>query len=159
MKSAKKCILHIGLVAAIVLLVAGCERSQSAQEPSELKPAEEITVREDVLLKLSEEEGKHCLTVTNQGQEPLNHGNAGTALLQVNRDGTWYVVPMLPDWGYTLEGYTLKPGQSYSGAFFWDAYGELPDGDYRLAFGFNQDYPDLTYAVTEFSLEDGAVTY
>lgn len=159
MKSAIKHMLHMGLAVAAVVLVTGCDGRQSAQEPFELRPAEEITVREDVLLELSEKEGKFCLIVTNQGQETLKHGNSGSVSLQVNQDGTWYNVPMLPDWGYTLEGYTLEPGQSYSGGFSWDAYGELPDGDYRLVFGFNQNYPDLTYAVTKFSLEDGTVTY
>lgn len=158
MKSAIKRMLYLGLAAAAALLMTGCDGRQSAQEPSEWKPAEEITVREDVLLELSEKEGKSCLIVTNQGQETLKHGNTGTVLLQVNQDGTWYNVPMLPDWGYTLEGHILEPGQSYSGGVSWEAYGELPDGDYRLAFGLTQEDPDSTYAVTEFSLEDGAVT-
>lgn len=177
-----KRMLPIVLMAATVLSMAGCAERQSGFgsselkpaegvatreddkhqpgfESSDLKPAEEITVREDVLLELSEEEGKPCLTVTNQGQETLMHGNSGAASLQINRDGTWYAVPMLPDWGYTLEGYTLGPGQSYSGTFYWDAYEELPDGDYRLVFDFVQDYPVRTYAVAEFSVENGSVAY
>lgn len=177
-----KRMLPIVLMAVTVLLMAGCVERQSGLDsseleseegvatreddkhqpgfdPSDLKPAEEITVRNDVLLELSEEEGKPCLTVTNQGQETLMHGNAGTADVQVELDGNWYYVPTIQGWGHTDEGYDLEPGQSYSGTFYWDAYVELPDGDYRLVFGFVQDYPVLTYAVAEFSVENGSVEY
>lgn len=92
MKSAIKHMLHMGLAAAAVVLMTGCDGRQSAQEPFELKPTEEITVREDVLLELSEKEGKLCLIVTNQGQETLKQGNSGSVSLQVNQDRTCYNV-------------------------------------------------------------------
>lgn len=155
-RSAVKQLLRIVLATTAVLSMTGCDEQQSGFDLSELTQAKEITVQDDILMELSEKDGRPCLTVTNQSQKTLEHGNAGSASLQANLEGTWYRVPMLPNWGVTAEGYTLAPGQSYSGTIPWDAYGKLPDGDYRLAFEF---FPPHTCAVTEFSIEDGAVVY
>ena len=101
-------------------------------------------------------------TVTNEGEYELEHGNGGGAGLQVCLDGRWYGVPMVTGNHYavTAEAYMLRPGKSYSSTLFLEGYGELPAGEYRLAFGFDRPIgTNYGFAADEFwILEDGTLT-
>ena len=115
--------------------------------------------RPEVVLKLSLEQGELSVSVTNQGQEALYHGNMGysATLQQRGADGQWRVANGVDKIIATTEGHILKPGQTYSSAFSFAPYGQLSDGDYRIVFFLDRANHESVQASAELSIQDGKV--
>lgn len=58
--------------------------------------------------------------------------------VDVQLDGHWYQVPCR-DYVTSGVGMNIAPGEQYSFTPYMQAYGTLPDGRYRLCFGYWQD--------------------
>jgi len=76
-------------------------------------------------------------------------------------DGRWYGVPARSGghYGVTAEGYSLEPGESYACKFSFEPYGDLPDGEYRIAFQCTVAPHDgeSHWAFADVSIRDGEV--
>lgn len=103
-------------------------------------------------------------TVTNYSGQALSHSNGGGAGLEVLLDGVWYGVPTVSGAHYavTAEGHTLPDGESYSYTLWREKYGDLPDGTYRVVFGFSPAAsaagtpPSCGFSAAVFQMKDGA---
>lgn len=58
--------------------------------------------------------------------------------VDVQLDGQWYQVPCR-DFVTAGTGMNIAPGEQYSFTPYMEPYGILPDGHYRLCFGYWQD--------------------
>lgn len=118
--------------------------------------AKHVKACEDVTVELTETDGQMYLTVTNLGTRTLTHGSVNSAQLQIRKLGIWYYDASLQSgWDDIL--YTLEAGQTFTDAMNMDAYGALPDGTYRFVLGINGDDAERTYAVTRFTIKNGAL--
>ena len=115
--------------------------------------------RPEVVLELSREQDELCFSVTNQGKENLYHGNVDYAarLQQKGADGQWRVANGVDKIIATLEGYILKPGQTYSGTFSFAPYGQLSDGDYRIVFFLDRANHESVQISAEFAIQKGEI--
>lgn len=95
-------------------------------------------------------------TITNGLAVELHHGNGSHAVPEVLLDGAWYKVPTHTDthYAWTLEAYRTQPGETYSGAFWQEPYGILPDGDYRLVFDVSPSAAEEVCAAAPFTVQD-----
>lgn len=162
--------------ALILVLAAGAAlflltRPPEPFDPAELTPAETADSYPGTELSLEISGRQVALTFANHSGARLDTGAAVGADrerfffggLDVFLDGRWYQVPKedMASVGVVLE---LEPGDSVSGAYSFAGYGDLPDGRYRISFGYREYDPALdvpnsqrpyyeTY--TEFLVEDG----
>lgn len=156
MKQAMKTLaLPVGLLLALALGLA----VWAAVTP-------EAQTQPEVVMELSLESGKVfeesrqlIVSVTNQGKEKLYHGNVNYAarLQQKGADGEWRVANGVDKITATTEGHTLKPGQTYSGAFWFTPYGELSDGEYRIVFFLDRSNGESVQASAEFVIQGGEI--
>ena len=58
--------------------------------------------------------------------------------VDVQLNGQWYDVPCR-DFVTAGTGMTIAPGEQYAFTTYMEPYGTLPDGHYRLCFGYWQD--------------------
>lgn len=110
------------------------------------------------------EDNRLSWTIANHLDTDIFHGNGSHAAPEVLLDGAWYEVPIRSDnhYGWTLEGLTTRPRETYSGRLWLEPYGPLPDGDYRLVFDFlpgsgEEPYTpgSQCYAAAPFTVQDG----
>ena len=115
--------------------------------------------RQEVVMALSQEQGQLSVSITNYGKEELYHGNVNYAarLQQKDADGQWRGANGGDKIIATLEGYILKPGQTYSGTFSFAPYGQLSDGDYRIVFFLDRANYESVQAEAEFSIQKGEI--
>lgn len=75
------------------------------------------------------------LTFVNNSGAPFDHGDPPDCDLEVLLDGAWYYVPY-KDYATAGTGRITQPGETFSFQPILKPYGKLPDGQYRLAFGY-----------------------
>lgn len=166
-----------GLAAALAVLAAGLGAlvwytSRPVQlDPAKLTPAETRDSVSGTELSLSISGTAMDLTFSNRSDARLESGAAVdgdgnlyfTGGLQVLLDGQWYEVPS-EEYATAGVGLELEPGDSVSGQYSLSPYGALPDGQYRVAFGYWQRSPSeedpllrqpYRQSYAEFSLKDG----
>lgn len=170
----KKVIAVLALVLAAGAALFFLNRPPAPFDPAELTPAE--TVESCPSAELSLEIDGHSLELTFQNNSDswlasgasvdrnndfFFHGG-----LDVFLDGQWYQVPH-KDIATVGMGLELEPGDSVSGAYSFAGYGDLPDGRYRISFGYWECDPALNVpnsqrpyyeTYTEFLVEDGQYT-
>lgn len=107
-----------------------------------LKPAEELTPPEGIIMTLKEHIGrKITVTLTNNGNSEWIYGEFFS--LQVQLDGVWYNVPVTDDENYIFHsiGYMLPAGESREESYSLGSYGNLPVGTYRFVMqGMNVEF-------------------
>ena len=131
------------LAAAVLAYVWFLSRPPEPFDPAELTPAETLEAYPGTELSL--EIDGHVLNVTfqNNSDSWLSSGatidenkhlflHGGLAVLL---DGRWYQVPH-KDIATAGVGLELAPGDSVPGAFSFTAYDALPDGQYRIPYGY-----------------------
>ena len=139
----KKVIAILALVLAAGAALFFLNRPPAPFDPAELTPAE--TLEDYPGTELSLEIDGHVLNVTfqNNSDSWLSSGasvdgNKDLFLcggLAVLLDGRWYQVPH-KDIAIAGVGLELAPGDSVPGAFSFTAYDALPDGQYRIPYGY-----------------------
>lgn len=78
----------------------------------------------------------------NESTEYFYHGDPPDySGLEVLLEGRWYHVPHR-DYATAGTGQITGPGASFSFEPILDPYGKLPDGQYRLSFGYWKEDPD-----------------
>ena len=136
----------LGIVVLLAVLLASfffLTRPPKPYDSTELTPAE--TVESYPGTELSLKIDGHSLELTfqngsdswlssgasvDQNQELFLHGSLAVLL-----DGQWYEVPQ-EDIATAGVGLELAPGDSVSGSFSFAGYSSLPDGLYRISFGY-----------------------
>ena len=132
-------ILVLAAGAALLLLT----RPPEPFDPAELTPAETVLSYPGAELSLEISGRQVALTFSNHSGARLDTGVAvGTDRerfffggLDVFLDGRWYQVPH-KDIATAGVGLELAPGDSVPGAFSFTAYDALPDGQYRIPYGY-----------------------
>ena len=150
--AAKILILPVGLLLALAVGIIFWATMAPA-EPPQPEVVMELTLKDEKVYPQSQQ---LYLGVTNQGEEPLYHGNVGYAarLQQKGADGEWRGANGVDKFTATTEGYTLAPGQTYSGTFSFAPYGELSDGDYRIVFFLDRSSREAVSAAAEFAIQN-----
>lgn len=151
MKARKKWSMLV-LTAAVLAVGAGIFNWYASHpeelNPAELTPADTVEPCPGVELFLEVNGNLMELTLSNHSDARLESGAAVdgdrnlyfTGGLQVLLDGQWYVVPS-EEYATAGVGLELEPGDSVSGRYSLFPYGELPDGQYRVALGYWQRSP------------------
>lgn len=143
-----------GLAAVLAVLAAGLGTlvwytSRPVQlDPAKLTPAETAEPCPGAELSLEIKGALMELTFSNHSDARLESGAAVdgernlyfTGGLQVLLDGQWYEVPS-EEYATAGVGLELEPGDSVSGQYSLSPYGTLPDGQYRISFGYWQRSP------------------
>ena len=143
-----------GIMVALAVLAVGLGAlawyaSQPAGlDPAKLAPAETRDSVPGTELSLSISGTGMELTFSNHSDARLESGAAVggdrnlyfAGGLQVLLDGQWYE---MPSEAYSIVGVglELQPGDSVSGVYDLTPYGDLPDGEYRIAFDYWQRSP------------------
>ena len=92
-------------------------------------------------MTLETKNGELFWTLKNKTAQTLTCGNSSTARLEVRLGETWYAVPFLSGahYAYTMEAYTVSPGEDCGGALWREPYGPLPNGTYRICFSWTSE--------------------
>lgn len=125
-----------------------------------LAPSDLASPWADVSMTLDDPSKGLSWTLTNLSQYELSHGNGGHAHLQVCLEDGWYDVPSQFPRSATDEGYILSPGKSYSSVFSLESYGDLPAGNYRIAFPlslYQGENTQQSYSAVCFSIQEDGV--
>lgn len=117
-------------------------------DPAELTQAETVEDYPGAELSLEVNGSLMELTFSNHSDARLESGASVDGErnlsfgggLQVLLDGQWYEVPSEP-YATAGVGLELEPGDSVSGQYSLSPYGQLPDGQYRIALGYWQRSP------------------
>lgn len=135
-----------------------------ALNAAELTPAREGKPYPETALSLELIESRISrLTFQNNSDQTFYHGDPPDYCgLEVQLDGLWYEVPHKdsPDAGV---GTATGPGDSFTFKPNLSPYGTLPDGKYRISFGYWRDETPLSDALAgllyaRFNRVDGAYT-
>lgn len=104
---------------------------------AELTPAREGTPYPETALTLELIESRISrLTFQNNSDQTFYHGDPPDYWgLEVQLDGMWYEVPHKDD-SVAGVGATTGPGESFTFEPYMSPYGTLPDGQYRISFGY-----------------------
>ena len=162
----KKILGCTALAAAVLAYVWFLSRPPEPFDPAELTPAETLEAYPGTELSL--EIDGHSLNVTfqNNSDSWLSSGapvdeNKHLFLydgLAVLLDGRWYHVPYknIATAGVGLE---LAPGDSVFGSFSFTAYDVLPDGPYRIPYGYWAFDPKSDRPISEGPYYESYVTF
>jgi len=114
--------------------------ANASPETGDVWIAEHMTVapalspdRSDIAMELVSADGEAVtVALSNHGSEVFMYGEDFS--LQVELDGTWYVVPATPgeNWGFPSTANILRPSETNEIACSLAMYGELPHGTYRI---------------------------
>lgn len=114
--------------------------ANASPESGDVWIAEHMTVapalspdRSDIAMELVSADGEAVtVALSNHGSEVFMYGEDFS--LQVELDGTWYVVPATPgeNWGFPSTANILRPSETNEIACSLAMYGELPHGTYRI---------------------------
>lgn len=146
MKALKK---WSGLVLTLAVLAAGLgvfawyTARPVDLDPAELTPAETAESYPDCTLSL-EVAGRSIRQASffNGSTQYFYHGDPPDySGLEVLLEGTWYHVPH-KEYATAGVGKVTGPGEQFSFEPILSPYGRLPDGQYRLSFGYWEDAPD-----------------
>lgn len=151
MKALKK---WSGLVLTLAVLAAGLgvfawyTARPVDLDPAELTRAETVEPYPGTELSLEINGALINLTFSNHSDARLESGASVdgernlffSGGLQVLLDGQWYEVPS-ETYATAGVGLELEPGDSVSGQYSLSPYGTLPDGQYRITFGYWQRSP------------------
>lgn len=93
--------------------------------------------------------------IENLTGQSLTCGGSGSATLEVRLGSVWYGVPTLSGapYAYTKEGILVPPGGVHSGGLWWEPYGSLPNGTYRVRLSCRLESPCA--AAAPFRLQNG----
>ena len=112
-------------------------------DPEELTPAETAESYPDCTLSL-EVAGRSIRQASffNGSTQYFYHGDPPDySGLEVLLEGTWYHVPHR-DYSTAGVGKVTGPGEQFSFDPILSPYGKLPDGQYRLSFGYWENDPN-----------------
>ncbi len=118
-----------------------------ALKAAELTPAREATLWPGTELSLSLTKYKLEITFVNNSSLAFYHGDPPDDCgLEVLLDGAWYEVPRR-DYDTVGVGAVTEPGESFTFEPNLSPYGTLPDGQYRISFGYWRDEEPLADAL------------
>ena len=146
MKALKK---WSGLVLTLAVLAAGLgvfawyTARPVDLDPAELTPAETVEPYPGCALSL-EVAGRSIRQASffNGSTQYFYHGDPPDySGLEVLLEGTWYHVPH-KEYATAGVGQGTGPGECFLFEPILSPYGTLPDGEYRLSFGYWEDAPD-----------------
>ena len=145
-----------GLMAALAVLAAGVGAlvwytSRPVElNPAKLTPAETAEPYPGCTLSL-ELAGRSIRQASffNGSTEYFYHGDPPDySGLEVLLEGTWYHVPHR-DYSTAGVGKVTGPGEQFSFEPILSPYGRLPDGQYRLSFGYWENDPNWNEPLRE----------
>lgn len=106
-------------------------------DPAELTAAETIESYPGTELSLELNDSKIDLIFWNNSDAAIDHDGSPSVDIgvEVLLDGTWYEVPCE---NYATGGVdrVTGPGETFRAKPILDPYGKLPDGQYRISFGY-----------------------
>lgn len=152
MKSAKEwgklCVVAALLLGALGAFIWYTSRPVDL-DPAELSPAENYESYPGVELALDIRSYQIDMTLRNDSDIHIESGAAvdqnqnliETPGLDVLLDGTWYIVPH-ETYASAGVGLELAPGDQVPVRASMSPYGKLPDGQYRLSFGYWEQTPE-----------------
>lgn len=111
----------------------------------------------EIPMVLTAEDKTLSWQVENPTGQALTCGGSGSATLEVRLGTVWYDVPALSGahYGYTMEGVQILPGGVHSGDLWWEPYGSLPNGTYRVRLSCFLESPSPRIAAAPFRLQNG----
>lgn len=115
--------------------------SSGVWDPRFLTEAKGENLTDLVPIELTVSESGVNWTIENRTGVEIVTGNRSTAVPQVCLDGVWYNLPTLSGkhYAWTSEACSTPPDETFSGALWAEAYGPLPDGNYRLVLSWSSD--------------------
>ncbi len=140
MKGRKKWVGFVLVLAVCGGALSGLIRHTShpaALDPAELTPAEALESYPGTELSLELKGGKIGLIFWNNSDTAFDHDGSPSVDVgvEVLLDGIWYEVPCE---NYATAGVDriTGPGETFRAKPILEPYGKLPDGQYRLSFGY-----------------------
>lgn len=111
----------------------------------------------EISMALTAEEDTLSWQIENHTEQNLTCGGSGSATLEVRLGTVWYDVPALSGahHGYTREGILVRPGGRHAGDLWWEPYGALPNGTYRVRLSCFPESPSPCIAAAPFRLQNG----
>ena len=163
----KKVIAVLALVLAAGAALFFLNRPPAPFDPAELTPAETANPYPgEVYLLCQTVSSPNSLTLwfLNHTDQTFYHGDPPDRMsLQVLLDDLWYNVPHR-EYSTAGEGTVTGPGEKFIFAPILSPHGDLPDGQYRIAFGYWEYDPQSDAPISrqpyyqscaEFRIEDG----
>ncbi|MGE4277773.1 MAG: immunoglobulin-like domain-containing protein [Lawsonibacter sp.] len=136
-----------GVAVTLIILVLGAfvwwTSRPVALNAAELTPAGEGTSWPGTELSLNLTKYTLELTFVNDSSQAFYHGDPPDYCgLEVQSDGAWYQVPH-KDYSTAGVGAVTGPGERFTFKPNLSPYGTLPDGQYRISFGYWKDETPL----------------